>query len=123
MSQILCKMTDSGTILRARALKTMWQRLQGLLGSDEHATPVALCNCSSIHTWGMHYAIDVAFVARNGKVIRSVRALRPRRFASVSGAYYVLERPSCTAPWPQEGSWLSVAEVGPSTFGILSLAF
>ena len=35
--------------------------------------------CSSIHTFFMRFAIDAAFVARDGRVVRAISAMRPWR--------------------------------------------
>ena len=122
MKRILCRMTDSGVVLDFRALMTIGERLRGLLGTGSDAEGVALCGCSSIHTWGMAYRLDVAFVSRGGEVLKSVRAVRPRRLVAASGAYYVLERPASFAAWPSEGSWVSIAQTDGPLRERLSLA-
>lgn len=109
---ILCRMTDTRATLRLRALTTWWERLHGLLGTDATAGAVALCGCSSIHTFGMRYGIDVALVASNGAVLRSRRELPPRRLLWAADAEFAFERPSSADPWPAEGSWVSIARVG-----------
>lgn len=105
-------MTDSGAMLELTALGTWRERLRGLLGTGDDAGPVALCGCSSIHTVGMRYAIDVAFVTRGGEVLRSRRAVPPGRLVSAPGAFYAFERPTSQGPWPREGSWVSIARTG-----------
>lgn len=47
--------------------------------------------CWAIHTVGMRFAIDVAFVDRNGNLRRLVRNLPPWRFAFCFGAASVIE--------------------------------
>jgi len=68
-------------------------RLLGLALLDELPSRQALLlpKCSSVHTFGMRFAIDVAFLDRAGGVLRLVRALPPRRMAWCSGARAVLE--------------------------------
>ncbi len=105
----------SGWRGRARLLASPWLRLRGLLGTcrgDELARLVLLTPCSSIHTFGMAYAIDVAFVSAAGVVVGSLRGVGPWRVESALGARYVLERPSSTAPWPQAGEELWLSELG-----------
>ena len=121
MRRVLCRMTDSGAVLSFRALKTIGQRLRGLLGTTSDAEGVALCGCSSIHTWGMTYTLDVAFVSRRGEVLKSVRAVPPRRMVSAGGAYYVFERPASQDAWLSEGSWVSIAQTGQCACERLSL--
>lgn len=109
MEQIVCRTTDSQATLRFRALRGMGDRVVGLLGTDEGAEPVALCGCSSIHTWGMRYALDVALVSRNGLVLKSCKNVVPHRLLVAPGAYYALERPTSEDPWPSAGSWIAIA--------------
>lgn len=110
-------MTDARETLRFRALGGWRERAAGLLGTNDNAEPVALCPCSSVHTWGMRYALDIALVARNGEVLKSLRSVPPYRVLSVRGAYYALERPATDGPWPRHGSWLGIAHVGTSAGG------
>ena len=109
MEQIVCRTIDSQATLRFRALRGMGDRVVGLLGTDEGAEPVALCGCSSIHTWGMRYALDVALVSRNGLVLKSCKNVVPHRLLVAPGAYYALERPASEDPWPSAGSWIAIA--------------
>jgi len=69
--------------LRLRRAATAWQRLRGLLGGPPLARGEALWldPCRAVHTAGMRYAIDVAFVDGRGRVVRVVRGLRPWRCA------------------------------------------
>jgi len=88
---------------------SLWtERLRGLLGTCGDADPVMLTRCGSIHTFGMRYPIDVAFIGECGEVLRSVRALAPRRLLSASDAYCVLERPVSDEPWFAEGDRVRV---------------
>jgi hypothetical protein len=73
-------------------------RTKGLLGTTEEwgagNRVLVIAPCKSIHTFGMHYAIDVAFADAKGMVIRTQRAVKPGRMLYAKGAYCVLERPS-----------------------------
>src|SRR4029077_19922155 len=55
-------------------------RKRGLLGRDglapSHALVIAPCN--GVHTFGMRFAIDVIFVARDGRVVKIARAVAAR---------------------------------------------
>ncbi|MBR2684285.1 MAG: DUF192 domain-containing protein [Atopobiaceae bacterium] len=95
--------------LMPRVASTWWQRLIGLLGTDEGASCLLLVNCWSIHTFGMRYAIDVAFVSSDGEVLRSERGVEPGRVLTVRGATSVFERPSSITWWPQMGERLSLS--------------
>lgn len=118
MPYVICRLADSRRMLLFRMLSSWRARARGLLGTDEKSEPVVLVRCSSIHTWGMRYAIDVAFVTRGGRVIKSQRGVLPRHMVSAFGSYYVFERPASSLPWPQEGSWLPLALVHADTRSI-----
>ena len=69
-----------------------------MLGKERAAyenTVLVLVPCKAIHTVGMSYAIDVAFVDRWGTVIRSERAVGPGvRLMTSKGSVMVFERPA-----------------------------
>lgn len=48
--------------------------------------------CSSVHTFGMRFALDVAFLDEGGAVLREMVAVPPRRVVRCRGAAAVLER-------------------------------
>jgi uncharacterized membrane protein (UPF0127 family) len=88
--------TDTLKPLRFELAAGLWSRMRGLLGSVvcNNGEVLALVPCRSIHTFGMREAIDVAFVSRQGCVLKAVRKLPPNRLLSFRGAFYVLERRS-----------------------------
>jgi uncharacterized membrane protein (UPF0127 family) len=92
-------------------LGTWAKRLRGLLGTDERARPVLLTRCRSIHTCGMRYALDVAFVGERGEVLSVLRGLAPRRHASCTRAVCVAERPAGEGEWFEEGQHLWIVSV------------
>jgi|JI9StandDraft_2_1071091.scaffolds.fasta_scaffold461022_2 hypothetical protein len=57
-------------------------RRRGLLGRDGLDGALALPGVRSVHTFGMRFAIDAAFVARDGEVLRIV-TLPPGRVSRV----------------------------------------
>jgi uncharacterized protein len=71
-------------------------RNRGLLGrgslSDGHCLILARCN--SIHTFFMRFAIDVAFVRRDGRVVKIKQDVRPWRVGIAAGAFAVVELPT-----------------------------
>lgn len=68
----------AGRVARADSFRT---RLVGLLGRAALAPGEGLWiePCDSIHTFFMRFAIDVAFVDRQGTVVRRLDAVRPWR--------------------------------------------
>lgn len=84
-------------------------RARGLLGTnanwDDAGRVLVLAPCKSVHTLGMRYALDIAFVNRHGTVLRSERNVKPGRLLSCRKASFVLERPYNRAtPWPEAES-------------------
>jgi uncharacterized protein len=80
----------------ARVVETAFEsrsRNRGLLGRSSLAEDGALilAPCSSIHTCFMQFAIDVAFVDRDGHILRARRALRPWRLQAALRASAVIE--------------------------------
>jgi uncharacterized membrane protein (UPF0127 family) len=71
-------------------------RRRGLLGRDglETGRAMLIAPCSSIHTWFMRFSIDVIFVARDGRVLKTRAAMPPWRLAVAPGAYAVVELPA-----------------------------
>ncbi|WP_240646171.1 DUF192 domain-containing protein [Georgenia sp. SYP-B2076] len=53
-------------------------RRQGLLGTDGLDGLLWIERCSSVHTFGMRYPIDVAYLTRSGRVL-DVATMRPGR--------------------------------------------
>ena len=80
----------------ARTIETAFDspaRNRGLLGRSSLADDQALilAPCSSIHTFFMQFAIDVAFVDREGRILRVRRALGPWRLQVAFRAFAVIE--------------------------------
>ena len=68
-------------------------RLRGLLGQRRPAadTCVWLARCAAVHTIGMRFAIDLAFVSRDGVVLRVDANVPPGRIRWMRGADAVVE--------------------------------
>ena len=68
-------------------------RRAGLLGHDSlpenHAMVIAPTN--AVHTWFMRFSIDLAFVDRTGRVVKTYQAVKPWRVAGALRAYAVVE--------------------------------
>ena len=52
------------------------ERVRGLLGRDGIEGALLLPHCRSVHTLGMRFPIDVAFLNRQGKVVAVVAPMR-----------------------------------------------
>lgn len=66
-------------------------RSRGLLGRDGVDGALLLSPATSVHTFGMRFAIDVAFLDRAGRVLRMVTMQRNRLGRPVLRARAVLE--------------------------------
>lgn len=77
----------------ARGLRV---RLLGLAGLDRDRAGVGLLipRCSSVHTFGMRFPLDLVFLDRDFAAIEVRSAVGARRFVSCRGASAVLELPS-----------------------------
>lgn len=65
------------------ACRSMVSRIKGLLGTSTLRNDEAcwLIPCSSIHTIGMRYAIDVYFLDKTNKIISIFENMVPGRFS------------------------------------------
>jgi uncharacterized membrane protein (UPF0127 family) len=73
-------------------------RRRGLLGRDSFAegSTLIIAPCNSIHTFFMRFDIDVLFVARDGRVLKTCTAMPARRIAFSFGAFAAVELPAGT---------------------------
>ena len=87
--------TRVSTLARSAALADKpWTRMRGLLGRPcpGEGEGMVLVPCNQVHMFGMAYALDVAFIGRDGTVLRIVRDLRPWRMtAPCLSAHYTIE--------------------------------
>jgi len=91
----------NGAVLAERVERATgaWERMRGLLGRRDlpQGDALAIEPCTSIHTFFMGFAIDAAFLDRNGKVIRALSDLRPFRATRIHpSAAQVVELPAGT---------------------------
>jgi uncharacterized protein len=89
--------TRHGRIV-ARTLLTAFDsknRKKGLLGRDSlpEGSALIIAPCQAIHTFSMRFAIDVAFVAKDGLVLKVRQAVPPRRIGALR-AFAVIELPA-----------------------------
>lgn len=105
-------MTGLGN-MRIVIATSIFARARGLLGTraewGDGNRMLILVPCKSVHTIGMRYALDIAFVDRNGIVLRSERNVRPGRVLSCRQAAFVLERPHQDEAWAEAEQRLLVS--------------
>ena len=92
---------DSGTIILQEAIvaNTFLLRLKGLLGQKELPADTGLIikPCKAVHTLGMSFAIDVAFVDKDHTICAITKAMSPNKLGrTISNAHYVIEAPEGT---------------------------
>ena len=79
----------------AKVSKTsnFFERMRGLLGTSKLNTNEGLLisPCSSVHTFGMRYTIDLIFLDNNWTIVKTVKSLQPWRMAASKSAIMVLE--------------------------------
>jgi uncharacterized protein len=90
-------------------------RRRGLLKHDTlpDDTALVIAPTNAIHTFFMRFAIDVAFVSRDGRIVKIRTALPPWRIAAAWRAFAVVELPSgaLERAGVQRGDVLSVVTI------------
>jgi hypothetical protein len=71
---------DGEVLAAAEIADAAGSRLKGLLGRDGIEGAIVLRPARSVHTFGMRFAIDVAFCGADMRVL-ATRTLRPQRLA------------------------------------------
>lgn len=86
---------ERGTVVvgRVEAAFDSEARRRGLLGRDGMPDDEALiiAPCNGVHTFFMRFAIDALFVAKDGRVVKACRGVRPWRIALAWRAFAVIE--------------------------------
>ena len=106
--------------MKVATASSLLARVRGLLGTRPggldfdalHITP-----CKSIHTFGMRYPIDLAFLNKQNQVIQIRKGIAPQRYCRApKGTVSVLERPAVKQhqPWLRPGQYLNLSERKPS---------
>jgi len=93
--ELLLRREDDGQVLCENCVlaDTFVRRLRGLLGRRElpAGEGIVLRPEWSVHTFFMRMTIDIAFVTRDGRVVRSVPNVRPWRITGAFGAFATIE--------------------------------
>jgi uncharacterized protein len=68
-------------------------RRRGLLGRDrlDPGQVMILAPSNAVHTWFMRFPLDIAFVTRDGRIVKLRSGVRPWRMAASLTAYAVVE--------------------------------
>ena len=73
-------------------------RRKGLLGrkSLPEGTAMIIAPSNSVHTFFIHFPIDIAFMSKDGRVLKARAAVPARRLTASLRAYAVIEMPAGT---------------------------
>jgi uncharacterized protein len=99
MDEVRVVQADSGVLVASRVAvaDSFRDRLRGLLARPpvQEGEGMLLLECGSVHTIGMGYPIDVAFLDAEGRVVSSIAGLGPWRLG-LGGpeAVHALELPT-----------------------------
>jgi uncharacterized membrane protein (UPF0127 family) len=85
--------TDAPIATDVEVAETRADRRRGLLGRDrlDPSAALVLKPCVAVHTAFMRFAIDVAFLDRDGYAVKLVSDLVPWRLAGAARAHTVVE--------------------------------
>ena len=99
MGDITVRNATRGTeVARAVVADGFWSRMRGLLGRQlAEGQGMLIVPCKSVHTFGMKYDIDVAFIDKAGRVVAALPELQPWRVTAFHDtSYAVLELPAAS---------------------------
>lgn len=93
--------TRSTVVVTAEIARSSRARRWGLLGRDGIDGALVLPRCRQVHTFGMRFAIDVAFCTADGTVLRMI-TMRPHRLSPVvwRSRFVVEAAAGVLANWP-----------------------
>jgi uncharacterized protein len=83
--------TDGRVLASCESATDRQARRRGLLGRDGIEGALVLPNCRWVHTLGMRFAVDVAYLDQTGVVVKTVHMRRHRVGAPVWRARSVVE--------------------------------
>lgn len=90
---------------------SLFSRLRGLLGRGRYPGALLLVPCNDVHTFGMRYDIDVAFLAPDGSVLESFRKVGACRRLRCGNAYATIERISTDSSWLERGDTIELRKI------------
>lgn len=93
LGAIYRKEGDELLIPRVWKATSMFDRMRGLISLKplEMGEGLLLSPCGSVHTFGMNYPLDLAFIGKGGMIKKLTHNLPPRRLAGAVGAIMTLE--------------------------------
>ena len=83
--------SDGHVLASADVAATRRAKRKGLLRRDGYEGAFVLVNCHWVHTVGMRFPLDVAYVAPDGTVLKVTRMARYRLGAPMPKASWIIE--------------------------------
>lgn len=82
-------------MLHIKKANTFSKRLVGLMFKRSLQNKgILLSPCNSVHMFFMRFSLDIVFVDRDGRIVLSIKELKPWRVSPiVKTSYYVIEMP------------------------------
>lgn len=110
-SEKSCLLSDAFPAGRVMLATRLSSRMRGLLFAPDTDDLMVLLPCHDIHTFGMGFAIDIAFIDAGGVVVRALRDVMPNKRVRESRAVAVLERRAIPREvWFEEGDCISLGQ-------------
>jgi uncharacterized protein len=106
LSPLLAAPDRPWTLVNARTGETLATSLEtafdsttrnrGLLGRSAlpAGSALVLAPCSAVHTFFMRFAIDIAFVDREGRILKVAHAMKPWRLSGTLRGFATIELPA-----------------------------
>ena len=92
---LVLRNTRTGRVVADRLLPALdsESRRRGLLKhtSLDAGEAMIIAPTNAVHTWFMKFAIDIAFVTRDGRVLKTRDSVPPWRMSGAFGGYAVIE--------------------------------
>lgn len=96
LERALCELGWQGKVIQEESFVARLVGFMVLPPCDKNGRPIILAfpNCNAVHTCGMRFYLDIAFIAEDGQVLSVYEDVAPGRFLAEREASFVLERPS-----------------------------
>lgn len=115
MAILINKQTNEVILERVTVAKSPLSRLKGLMGQKTLPvnTGLMLTPCNSIHCFFMRFAIDAAFVDKEGKVLKIITNMRPGMISPIvrRSSYVVESNPFVLGKKLREGDTVKLLEL------------
>lgn len=92
-----------GDVESLEIASTTTSRLRGMLFRDPDEVTRLLVPCHDVHTFGMRYPLDIAFISKHGDVLEVHRNVCSMKRLKSKGASMVAERFSRKGEWLKQG--------------------